>query len=110
MTITGQPSERNRRLAANILAGRSPLDGEMLRTIRADALADLNVPPPRVLQLVDEVERLRAASVVLDALELAERLAELDAIDTRTPYSYQEQAHFLLTGETPVQRTAKATK
>jgi hypothetical protein len=54
-----QPSERNRRLAANILAGKSPLDDAMLRTLRANALADLNVPPPRVLQLIDEIDRLR---------------------------------------------------
>ena len=63
--------DRWTRLTENIAAGRSPLDAEILETIRANAAVNLDVPPPRVLQLVDEVERLREierrARIIADA-------------------------------------------
>jgi hypothetical protein len=50
---------RNRRLATNIAAGRSPLDDEVLGVLRRYVAANLDVPGPRVGQLLDEIERLR---------------------------------------------------
>lgn len=47
---------RNGRLAARIRAGRSPLTPEMIETIRANANADIDIPGPRVLQLLDKLE------------------------------------------------------
>jgi hypothetical protein len=45
--------ERNRRLVAAIKAGQSPLDEDMLRIMRGMAAANLDIPGPRVIQLID---------------------------------------------------------
>lgn len=64
MTAETTDVERNRKLAANIAAGNSPLDLKLEQTLRANAEANLDVPGPRVVQLLDEVDRLRR--VLLD--------------------------------------------
>ena len=60
---------RNRRLAANIAAGRSPLDGEIVATLRKYVEANLDVPGPRVGQLLDERDQLAAEVARLRAME-----------------------------------------
>jgi hypothetical protein len=48
--------KRNARLAENIQAGRSPLDAELRQTLRELAEANLDVPGPRALQLLDALD------------------------------------------------------
>lgn len=52
--------DRNRRLADRIATSGAPLDDEMIATMRQMAGANLNVPGPRVVQLLAEFDRLRA--------------------------------------------------
>lgn len=55
-----ETQRRNERLARNLDAGRSPLSDEVVATLRGFAEANLDVPGPRVLQLLAELDRLRA--------------------------------------------------
>lgn len=58
---------RNRRLADRIATHGAPLDDEMVVAMRQMASAHLNVPGPRVVQLLDEFDRLRARVAELEA-------------------------------------------
>ena len=59
MTNTDEDIARNRHLAERIAAGASPLNDELIETMRQNGEAFLNVPGPRVVQLVEEIERLK---------------------------------------------------
>lgn len=59
--------ERNRKLAAAIAAGHSPLDDQIVGTLAAQAAALLDVPGPRVTQLLAELDAARARITELEA-------------------------------------------
>lgn len=58
--------ERNRKLAAAIAAGHSPLDDQIVGTLAAQAAALLDVPGPRVTQLLAELDAARARIAELE--------------------------------------------
>lgn len=91
--------ERNRRLAENIVAGTDVLRGrtdEVIAGVRGMAIAHLDVPGPRALQLIEEVERLRAElarrdTTVAAVRKMGEELAEAAPSLTGTARAAQQQ-------------------
>lgn len=81
--MTGPSAEqlRNRRLAANIAAGSSPLTPELIETMRRNAAANLDVPGPRVLQLLDELAENEG---VIKLLRRQRDVAERGLFETAT--------------------------
>lgn len=61
MSTGSAEQARNARLAYRIESGLAPLTPAILSTLRAQAEANLDVPGPRALQVLDELERVRAA-------------------------------------------------
>jgi regulator of replication initiation timing len=80
---------RNGRLAANIRAGKSPLTPEMIETIRHNAKASIDIPGPRVVQLIDALDATRAHEAELEAeverlrIENRQLRYRLDEMDIR---------------------------
>jgi hypothetical protein len=64
--------ERNRRLADRIADGKAPLDANMIRVAREMGAANLDVPGPRVVQIIDELEQLRAQRAAVLAIHQRE--------------------------------------
>jgi hypothetical protein len=60
MTNTDEATTRTRRLAERIADGHGPLNDEIIETIRKNGQALLDIPGPRVVQLIEEIDRLRA--------------------------------------------------
>lgn len=73
MDLIMDEQDRNRRLVANIAAGRSPLDAEIEKTLHDTAAANLDIPGPRALQLLDELELHRASERIEPGAEQAHR-------------------------------------
>jgi hypothetical protein len=95
--------ERNRRLAENIAAGTDVLRGrtdEVINGVRGMAVAHLDVPGPRALQLIEEIDRLRAELARLRGIE--ERACKVrDGIVTNgAPWQQNAQIARHILGET----------
>ena len=73
--------ERNRRLAAGIARGDSPLDDMLIETMRKNGEALLDVPGPRVVQLVEEIERLRKGAVDDNLIPMSVMLASGERVN-----------------------------